>query len=444
MLPVTNPSRSRCWLRVAPLLGAGLLAAHDAHANMAKWWSEGASHGSLVPQSDTEVRVDSEDLSFVVAPTLASAEVTATYRMTNGGRADAQSDVAFVMVSAEHGRPEVEAKVTIDGASVTGRLVTEADMLGPLLERWLGANPEAAHELEALHALDRHPRYRDTEKLRRFAKGCDGDCSDLLRWYASRPAPRRDDVLRASAEAIPEEIPKLQRGWTTRSYHAPLSWLTFPLAIPAGASRTVVVRYTHVAGSDSRRAVNTVFNYEYLLSPAKRWARFGELHVDLQLPPDTKLLSSSVPFAPEPNGSSYRASLPGLPAGELSVELMSRRGLLFGMEQTEGYWLILIAVMALVTIPASAKLGRIWAKRPSRAGRILGCVFGTGAAALVWNGVIEWALSQAFPQRAFGFSYDVAFGLLALLVLSSVVAIVIGLFASKATKAASPSPETAA
>ena len=98
MLPVMNRPRSRHWLRVAPLLGAGLLATHDARANMAKWWSEGASHGSLVPQTDTGVRVDSEDLSFVVAPTLASAEVTATYRMTNGGHADTQADVAFVMV----------------------------------------------------------------------------------------------------------------------------------------------------------------------------------------------------------------------------------------------------------------------------------------------------------------------------------------------------------
>ena len=344
-------SRWRGWGWLWLLFGGAV--APGARANMAKWWSDGEAHGALVPRDDTDIRVDSEDLTFDVAPTLASAEVTATYRMTNGATTETRADVAFVMVASADARRDLPGEapvpsITVDGVPVESRVVT---------------NPDA----------------------------------------------------------------RMLRDWATRSYDAPLSWLTFPLTMPAGATRTVTVRYTHIAGSDARRAVNPVFTYDYLLSPAKRWAHFGELHIDVRAPADTELVTSSISLIPEKDG--YRAALSGLPSGELGFELMSRRGLLFGMTQPIGYWLILLAAMAIVTLAASARLGRVWTRRGPR-------IFGTGVAALGWNTFLAWALSKAFPQGAFGFSYNAMFGLVGAIGMFTLVAIVVAGMASKSKKAA--------
>lgn len=437
--------RTRGAIGVA-LVGVVCLAqTKDALANMAKWWSEGELHGPLVPQDDTEVRVDSEDLTFVVAPSLASAEVTATYRMTNGGATDSKANIAFVMVASESaghggqgGRRAPQATVTIDGEPVTSHVVTESEVLAPRLEAWLEAHPDAKKELARLTAQHERPSYSDAETLHRFAPGCRGECDALLRWYSDRDDV--DNQVRAAEEAIPDETAKVRRGWTKRSDSGPLAWLTFPLAIGAGATRTVRVQYTHISGSDRHKAVNEVFTYVYMLSPAKRWARFGDLHIDIRLPPDATIQSSSIPFSPDAKGGIHRASLSGLPEGELDFDVMSRRGLLFGMSRPTGYWLMLVALMALLTIPGAARLGRVWARAGSPSRRVLGCIFGTGAAATLWNGVAMSLLGTAFPRGAFGNGYDALFGFTALMFLFVVAAIVISFAATRAQmpKAATP------
>jgi hypothetical protein len=232
----------------------------------------------------------------------------------------------------------------------------------------------------------------------------------------------------------------VQRGWTKRPDSGPISWFTFPLSIAAGATRTVRAKDTHVAGSDSRSAVNEVFSYIYFLSPAKRWARFGDLHIEIQVPPDTELRQSSIPLTAQ--GTTYRANLPRLPDRELSFELMSRRGLLFGMSQPTGYWIFLVAALALVTIPTSARLGRSWSGS-SRWRVALGCIFGTGICAFVWCIAIALALSAVLPAHAFGDPYSAIFGFFLLLFVFVVSAIVISFAATrpKWPKAATPDQE---
>jgi hypothetical protein len=139
------------WL----VLLLAVLAFGDAHANMAKWWREGELHGPLVPQDDTAIRVDSEELSFVVAPSLDGAEVTATYRMTNGGATDVNAPVAFVMAAAEYAKAggAADASVTIDGQPVAGVLYTEGEFLRPKLVAWLAARPEVEKEVARVAAL---------------------------------------------------------------------------------------------------------------------------------------------------------------------------------------------------------------------------------------------------------------------------------------------------
>lgn len=68
---------------------------------MARSYWSGETHGPLMAQEPTPVRVDSEELSFTLSDDLEFAKVVATYRMTNTGAAIASNEVAFVFVRGE-------------------------------------------------------------------------------------------------------------------------------------------------------------------------------------------------------------------------------------------------------------------------------------------------------------------------------------------------------
>lgn len=359
---------------------------------MAKFWRDGEGHGPLVPRHDTEVRVDSEELSFEVAPSLDRAEVTATYSMTNGGAAASDAEVAFVVVAAEglgdDRLEEPRVALTVDGEPLAFRVVTDAELLKPALEAWLAKQAEPDPEIAGLLAP---------------TKG-DGEA-----------------IVRAAERVIPAQVTKLHDGWSMLASTRRLTWLTFKLAFAAGATRKVKVRYTHVAGSDARRAVNPTFTYDYLLSPARRWARFGRLELAVHMPPRTELESS---LALTRDGDTYRASFDGLPNQELSLFAMSTRGLLFGMTRPTGYWSLLAACLALVVVPLSWRLGRAWARLArSKVGMWLLCVFGTGALVSVASVLVEWLVSAAVPAAAFGVGYGPAFGLLLFVIVSAMVGV---------------------
>jgi hypothetical protein len=138
-IPVpTDPARYRqsmsrrwMWFALSISLSLSLASARIAHANMARSSWSGEQHGPLMAEGPTDVRVDSEELSFILAGDLASAQVIATYHMTNGGAAATSNDVAFVFVRGEGSRGDVTARpppsVSVDGAPVQFRAVTPED-----------------------------------------------------------------------------------------------------------------------------------------------------------------------------------------------------------------------------------------------------------------------------------------------------------------------------
>jgi hypothetical protein len=121
----------------ACLLAIGLLVApHAVQGNMAQTAFEGDRSSILVPGGATTVRVDHEELSFVLR-TLAVAEVTASYQVTNAGAAAESDDVAFALVrpgggSGDDETTEAPTSVEVDGARVRFRAVIEPDVDG----RW--------------------------------------------------------------------------------------------------------------------------------------------------------------------------------------------------------------------------------------------------------------------------------------------------------------------
>ncbi len=387
-----------------------LLLCSAARANMAKWWHEGERYGPLVPQQDSAVRVDSEDLEFIIAPSLERASVNARYRMTNGGAGAASMDIAFVVVASERaesrGDPSAlvpHAAISLDGVALPFQVVTDGEALAPALGAWLASHPEIEQELQRLTAPAMEPRFADYAELRKQVPACAGECDELLRWYRRRGSDGERPLVKRAAElAIPEAVAKLQGGWSTFAQRRPLAWLMFHVDIAAGATRTVMVTYEHRAGSDASLGVNETFTYEYLLSPAKRWASFGPLHLTVRAPPDARVLGS-LPLTLEQGV--YRADLPTLPAGELTLRVMSTRGLLFGMTTPTGYWSLLIAVITLVTIALSAGLGRVWRRAPTRLGVVLRCIFGTGPIVGIVNGGVMWLVGEVFPRHALGIGY---------------------------------------
>jgi hypothetical protein len=120
------------WLAAACLL----VASGVARANMAQTAFDGDRSSTLVPGGATTVRVDHEELSFALR-TLAVADVTASYRLTNAGAAVESDDVAFALVRPGGASGDVETtdaptSVEVDGAPVPFRAVTDPDVDG----RW--------------------------------------------------------------------------------------------------------------------------------------------------------------------------------------------------------------------------------------------------------------------------------------------------------------------
>jgi hypothetical protein len=190
----------------------------------------------------------------------------------------------------------------------------------------------------------------------------------------------------------------------------------------------VTVQYQHRPTEDLAAHVNPTFTYEYLLSPARSWAGFGPLEITLHLPEKTRL-SSPLPFRVE--GDRYRARLSELPEGELRFEVMSLRGLWFGMADPSRYWVILTLLVALATFAVGRAAGRRWARRRPGWRRGLLHLMGSGLLAVAANITVVVLMGAVFPNRALGFGYDPFFGSALLLLLSAPIGVVVS-FAAQA------------
>jgi hypothetical protein len=353
---------------------AALFLGGRARANMAESRAEGSGSGVMVARRSSPLRVDAEDLVFDVAPNLGSARVVATYRFTNPTDAQRVGEVAFVYVRGPHAfSPDVpDVSIKVDGAPIAWKRITDTDQLTPQLEAWVAAHPGAVANSPTLSA-----------------------------WLDATGGMRDELVVLAAREVIPQAVAAMEVGWTQLGAPRRMTWLVFELKVAAGASQIVEVAYTHVPGFDHETRVNTTYEYEYLLSPAKTWASFGALRLRVTLPPKTWARSS---IAWRRDGDDYLATLDGLPDGELVFSVMSTDRMWFGMTTPPGYWAILLATLTGVASAAGVAL-----RRPERKGRAIRAVAGTAVGLLAGGGVCV-LVSYVFPPHALGFGYGPAFG----------------------------------
>lgn len=124
-------SRDVCSGALAAVLLATclLVAPRVARANMSKSYVDGDRSSVLLPGGPTTVRVDREELSFVL-PRLSTAFVTASYTLTNAGATAETDDVAFAFVPSEErpaGGADAHASIEVDGVRVSFRTAEDPD-----------------------------------------------------------------------------------------------------------------------------------------------------------------------------------------------------------------------------------------------------------------------------------------------------------------------------
>lgn len=155
-------------------------------------------------------------------------------------------------------------------------------------------------------------------------------------------------------------------GQTYQPRHAAVDWpraMFFPVVLEPGQQADLEVSYVAPCGFDSERYVNPVFQYSYLLSPARHWADFGSLEVRVRVPRGVRA-ASNLPLAFRQG--EYVGTFGDLPADELTVACVSRSGMWFGRYTTRGA----AGLAMLGALGAAASLLRLLARKTTGRARI--------------------------------------------------------------------------
>jgi|GEM_PF-4519409 len=121
--------------------------------------------------------------------------------------------------------------------------------------------------------------------------------------------------------------------------------LLFGVAFNPGQERELAVEYWQFPGRDSSRFLAPVRRYDHLLQPARHWASFGDLTIEVLAPPGVPV--KSVPPLQSLGGGRYAATLEGLPPENLSVYVAPGAGPRWWWVRTSRGWFL--AAFAAVT-----------------------------------------------------------------------------------------------
>jgi len=100
--------------------------------------------------------------------------------------------------------------------------------------------------------------------------------------------------------------------------------LVYAVEFPAGSTKTVRVGYLTEGTMDARETLSPKYSYTYLLSPAKNWAAFGSLDVDIIPPREAPYIIESSLALTRDQENRYRAHFEELPESELTFTLFEK------------------------------------------------------------------------------------------------------------------------
>ena len=168
------------------------------------------------------------------------------------------------------------------------------------------------------------------------------------------------DVDQVSVTADGQALPFTQQEAESDDPDRTRTALVYTVEFPAGGSREVAVSYPSLSYSVRDGTTYWQHTFTYLLSPAKDWAHFGTLDVEISTSEEAPyLIDSTLPLEEDGEGR-YTARFDGLPEGELeftlypkpSITLLDRAGV---WVQNARYalamlWPLLLVIVILVVI----------------------------------------------------------------------------------------------
>lgn len=101
-------------------------------------------------------------------------------------------------------------------------------------------------------------------------------------------------------------------------------YLIFGVAFNPGQERELSLEYWQFPGEDYGPFVKPVRRFDFLLQPARHWAEFGELTIEVQVPPGVHM-NTMLPMEPKGPGR-YEAYYEWLPEGNLSIFVAPGKG----------------------------------------------------------------------------------------------------------------------
>ena len=233
-------------------------------------------------------------------------------------------------------------------------------------------------------------------------------------------APAPTDSLRVPAIWSADEVrtPRLDGGVTYYDSHVPLAYgsgetsfapgFRFTLPVPEGRS-TVRVRYpVTLASVEDAGHPRPLRQFAYSLAPARRWAGFGRLDVEVRLPPGVD--AASAPGLTR-EGDVMTGSFRSIPADVLAVAFRERAPLAFHLAAGAVWpWLALCLVVAPLAMGVRAAAGaqrRPGARRqrPRVAGSLGRGVLAAVVAAVGWAALVTAAASLATTPWGYGFAF---------------------------------------
>lgn len=346
-----------------------------AAANAGPPQTAGDKSGLLLPGKSSQVHVTREHLRFDLTNQIEGAAVTARYEMENRG--EALKDYAVIFVWQARSGRNPSPVVTWNGQPVASQIL----------------------DLSALSSAE-------MEQMK-------------TAWTAM------DQV----ADPVSGEMVAF------RPYEGNLAvtFLSFSLDIPANSAGVLEVSYEHTAAMNRAGYIHRMYAYQYLLLPAKSWASFGPLEIEVKAPgPDAIFFKANLPL--KWDGDAYRASLPGLPDQNLAFSVMSREGVIGNWSRPAPYYWI--SFVMLLIGAALLGLGLGWL-----AGNIGHRVWAVVAALVVAIGgggflvfIMAFGIMALFPALS-DQGYNVAFAAVGETVVgTALTAVLAGVYAGRRSK----------
>ncbi|WP_424522035.1 hypothetical protein [Rubrivirga sp.] len=227
-------------------------------------------------------------------------------------------------------------------------------------------------------------------------------------WLNERPveAERVDSLAVPPSWTVVSQTPALDGSaydyQVSDGFGAP-SGLRFQVAIPAG-QHSIRVRYRARPGTyDDGSHPNKVYQLAYSLAPARRWAGFGQLDLEVRVPAGWDV-ATSLPLRRE--GDVLIGRFGGVPGDVLAISARAPASPLRGPVRASSYlaWLVVVGLMGLIAGRLAGQAGkRLWAALP-------GAIFGGLIAAVVFVILQLVALDLGSSSAGYGSAITVMMG----------------------------------